>query len=53
MYSAAATRDGSIIVAGGEDGVLRAWNGKTGKPLFAFAPPKEQRPSAQANAGKR
>jgi WD40 repeat protein len=53
MYSAAATRDGSIIVAGGEDGILRVWNGKTGKSLFVFAPPKEQRPSAQANAGKR
>ena len=53
MYSAAAARDGSIVVAGGEDGVLRVWNGKTGKSLFAFAPPKEQRSSAQANAGKR
>jgi WD40 repeat protein len=53
MYSAAAARDGSIVAAGGEDGVLRVWNGKTGKSLFAFAAPKEQRSSAQANAGKR
>ena len=40
MYAAAANRDESLIVAGGEDGVLRVWNGKNGQSLFTFAPPK-------------
>ncbi|HTD66770.1 MAG TPA: c-type cytochrome domain-containing protein [Candidatus Limnocylindria bacterium] len=36
VYAAAATPDGNIIVAGGADGVLRAWNGKTGKLIAEF-----------------
>ncbi len=36
LYSTAATPDGEIIVAGGADGTLRAWNGKTGKLIAAF-----------------
>ena len=39
VYSAAAGRDGATIVAGGEDGVLRLWEGTSGKELFKFAPP--------------
>jgi len=38
VYSAAAGRDGATIVAGGEDGVLRLWDGGTGKELFKFGP---------------
>ncbi|HUE17542.1 MAG TPA: c-type cytochrome domain-containing protein [Planctomycetaceae bacterium] len=53
MYSAAATRDGSLVVAGGEDGVLHVWNGTNGQSLFTFAPPKSARVSVQANAAKR
>jgi WD40 repeat protein len=53
MYSAAAARDGSLVVAGGEDGVLRVWNGTNGQPLFTFPPPKTPRDSVQANAAKR
>jgi WD40 repeat protein len=40
VYAAAASRDGSILVAGGEDGVLRAWNVADGKAVAALAPPE-------------
>jgi len=35
IYAAASTRDGSLIVAGGQDGVLRIWDPKTGRLLAA------------------
>jgi WD40 repeat protein len=38
-YSAAATRDGAVIIAGGEDGVLRVWDGATGKEIVQFPLP--------------
>ena len=38
MYASAAARDESVVVAGGEDGVLRIWNGKDGKILATFNP---------------
>jgi WD40 repeat protein len=53
LYSAAATADGSLIAAGGEDGVLRLWNGSTGKSLVVFPPPKSAKEAAQASATKR
>jgi len=37
VYATATTPDGSIVVAGGADGILRAWNGKDGKILAEFA----------------
>lgn len=40
VYSVTAMRDESIVVAGGEDGVLRVWNGTNGQVLFNFEPPK-------------
>jgi WD40 repeat protein len=39
MYSVAATPDGKIIIAGGQDSVLRIWNGADGKSIATFAPP--------------
>jgi WD40 repeat protein len=42
MHSAAVTPDGKIVVAGGQDSVLRVWNGTDGKVLTAFAPSKKQ-----------
>jgi WD40 repeat protein len=39
MYAAACARDQSIVIAGGEDGVLRVWNGKDGKSIATFQPP--------------
>ena len=40
MQSAAVTADGRIIVAGGQDGVLRVWNAETGAKIAAFPPAK-------------
>jgi WD40 repeat protein len=31
VYTGAATSDGKLVVAGGDDGVLRVWNGLTGE----------------------
>jgi WD40 repeat protein len=53
LYSAAATADESLIAAGGEDGVLRLWNGTTGKSVATFGPPKSAKESTQASAAKR
>ncbi|RBP43769.1 WD40 repeat protein [Roseimicrobium gellanilyticum] len=36
MQSAASTPDGTLIVAGGEDSVLRIWDGASGKELAVF-----------------
>ncbi|HUQ72734.1 MAG TPA: c-type cytochrome domain-containing protein, partial [Planctomycetaceae bacterium] len=49
VYSVAATRDEAIVIAGGEDGVLRVWNGTNGQSLFNFEPPKPPA-NQQANA---
>jgi WD40 repeat protein len=53
MYSAAASRDGAIVVAAGEDGVLHVWDGTNGKSLLTFPPPPPHGNAAQASAGKR
>jgi WD40 repeat protein len=53
MYAAAATRDGSLVVAAGEDGVLRVWDGTNGQSLMTFPPPASHGNSVQASAGKR
>ena len=34
VYATAATPDGAIVVAGGADGILRVWDGKTAKLLM-------------------
>jgi WD40 repeat protein len=38
MNAVAATPDGAAIIAGGQDGVLRVWNGKDGKVIASLAP---------------
>jgi WD40 repeat protein len=38
MNAVAATPDGASVVAGGQDGVLRVWNGRDGKALASFMP---------------
>jgi WD40 repeat protein len=37
MYGAASTATASVIVGGGQDSVLRVWDGTTGKEVVAFA----------------
>ena len=44
MYSAAATGDGSLVVAGGEDGVLRVWEWH--RRENRFSPSRPSRPRA-------
>jgi len=43
MHSAAITADGKLVVAGGQDSVLRVWSAADGKPLASFAPPAQRR----------
>jgi WD40 repeat protein len=40
VYSAATTADGKLVIGGGQDGVLRLWNGENAQVLKAFEPPK-------------
>ena len=39
VHAAAATPDGGVVIAGGQDGVLRVWNGTNSQPAATFAPP--------------
>jgi WD40 repeat protein len=39
MYSGSATPDGKIVVAGGQDSVLRVWNGADGNLMVSFPAP--------------
>lgn len=48
VYSVVSTRDESIVIAGGEDGVLRVWNGTNAQVLFNFEPPKPPADNTQA-----
>lgn len=50
MYSADATHDQAVVVAGGEDGVLRVWNGSNGQVLQSFSPPVAE--DVQASAAR-
>ena len=40
VESAAVTPDGTRVIAGGQDGVLRVWDGADGKLLVEFPPPE-------------
>jgi WD40 repeat protein len=54
IYAAAVTPDGLTILAGGDDGILRLWDGRDGKPLAVFAPPRSApRTGEQATSGTR
>ncbi|MBX3438732.1 MAG: hypothetical protein KF861_14655 [Planctomycetaceae bacterium] len=39
VHAIVASRDESLVIAGGEDGALRVWNGKDGKLITTFDPP--------------
>ncbi|MBI3851644.1 MAG: hypothetical protein HY298_15410 [Verrucomicrobia bacterium] len=39
MNSASITPDGKIVIAGGDDSVLRVWNGTNAEVMATFAPP--------------
>lgn len=40
LYAVAASADGSVIAAGGEEGVVRLYNGDTGALIKALTPPE-------------
>jgi WD40 repeat protein len=50
VYSVAATPDEKLVVAGGEDGVVRVWNGQNGQVVFSFASPAPPADPSQAQA---
>jgi WD40 repeat protein len=39
IESAAVTPDGKVVIAGGQDSILRVWDGTNGKLLASFPPP--------------
>lgn len=39
LYSVSASTDGDVVAAGGEDGVVRVYNGKNGQLIKAAVPP--------------
>lgn len=47
VNAVAATPDGKVVIAGGQDGVLRFWDGKSGKLLKEFVPPVTTRTVAK------
>ncbi len=38
LYASATTPDGKLVVAGGQDGILRVWDGRDGKLIADFPP---------------
>ncbi len=49
VYAVAVTRDESLAIAGGEDGILRVWNGTNAQELFRFEAPQTPAKNAQAS----
>ncbi|MFQ5734040.1 MAG: c-type cytochrome domain-containing protein [Planctomycetaceae bacterium] len=63
VYAAAAARnaaaviknvssEATVVVAGGEDGILRVWDGARGASRFTFQPPKSPDDKTQASVSK-
>lgn len=42
VYSAASTPDGRLVIAGGQDGILRVWNASDGRLISSFPPPENK-----------
>jgi WD40 repeat protein len=42
MFSVAASPDGKLVVAGGQDSVLRFWDGENGNSLRNLDPPQPE-----------
>jgi len=49
VYAADLSRDGVTVIAGGEDGTLRAWNVSDGKLLATLPPPDASPATASAH----
>jgi WD40 repeat protein len=50
MFAAAASRDEKVVVAAGQDGILRVWNGTNAQVIKTFEPPKPPEANQQAQA---
>ena len=50
MYSVAASADEKLVAAGGEDGILRVWNGTNAQLVISFEPPALPGATQQAAA---
>lgn len=50
MYTIAGSLDEKVVAAGGEDGILRVWNGTNAQVLINFEPVKPAAPATQAAA---
>ncbi|MFN5299389.1 MAG: NB-ARC domain protein, partial [Planctomycetaceae bacterium] len=51
MFTAAASERETVVVAAGQDGVVRVWNGADAKVLRTFEPPKPPQEQAQSKQG--
>ena len=51
VESAAVTPDGKIVMAGGQDGILRVWDGTNGSLIAAFPPPNARQPETSGRTG--
>lgn len=50
VYTADAARNESLVIAGGEDGILRVWDGTNGNLLKSLEPPKPAEPDPMPTA---
>ena len=48
MFTAAASERETVVVAAGQDGIVRVWNGADAKVLRTFEPPKPPQEQAQS-----
>jgi WD40 repeat protein len=51
LFSSAITPDGQLVLGGGQDSVLRAWNAASGKNLFSLDPPPAELAPKPGNQG--
>jgi WD40 repeat protein len=49
VYAAESNRSEKLVVAGGQDGVLRVWNGENSQLLMSFEPPPTAEEAATAS----
>ncbi len=47
LFSTAVTPDGQVVLAGGQDSILRIWNLPTAKILFSLEPPPDEQSAAK------
>jgi WD40 repeat protein len=48
VYCVDVTPDGALVIGGGQDGVLRVWDGNNAQVIRSFEPPKPAAPPATA-----